>query len=153
MQCMRCGYDNKDEAKYCSECGLDLQANVSDNGAVNREQSYSQRGGSMIGEGCLVMFFYIGLPVARLTATEKGITITVPWKHYYFDKASVTAVRQYNKSGGVFYKGVQILHTNNKYPPFVLFLSFRRKRLMSELQRLGYTIQDGVSMWKDVIGG
>ena len=37
MHCTRCGYDNKDDAKYCSECGLLIQADVANKAGVQND--------------------------------------------------------------------------------------------------------------------
>jgi hypothetical protein len=107
----------------------------------------SQRGGARIGYGFFVSWNGTW-PFARLDATESGITLRFFWKQYYFDKDSVSAIREY-KIPLPFSRGVQILHTNNDYPPFIvfwtfnpLFWTFNPKKLISQLKQLGFPVQD-----------
>jgi hypothetical protein len=108
----------------------------------------SQRGGACIGYG-YILSWNGTWPFARLDATESGITLKFfPRKQYHFDKDSVSAIREY-KNPFLFARGVQILHTKNDYPPFIVFWthnpfhwSYTPKRLISQLRELGFAVQD-----------
>lgn len=107
--------------------------------------SYSQRGGLTVGEGLIVSWLE-PWPLASLTATRNGIMLRVLWSRYYFDKVEISAIREYNGPFWFLSRGVQILHENSEYPPFIVFWSFRRKSLVSRLERLGFVIQ-GKTSW------
>lgn len=102
---------------------------------------YEQRGSATIGFSKFKSTSFIW-PFASLTATDCRITLKVLWFGYQIDEASITTVKPYNSFFLTLGKGIQIIHTSNDCPEFIVFWSFNRKKLLSVLQRLGYPIDD-----------
>lgn len=105
--------------------------------------TYTKWGGVTIGYR-YSMSLNSGWPSAHLTATETGIKLRVFWKQYHFEKASISAIVQFNGLLGFLARGIRILHTKDNYPRFIVFWPFNRKKLVSELRRLGYPIDDRI---------
>lgn len=104
---------------------------------------FRQRGGATIGaEFCIA--WRSGWPSAYITVTENSIILGVWWgKHYFFDKAQISSIRKYK--GLLFSEGVQIFHTKEDYPPYIIFWSLQPKELWRKLEQLGYLIDDKIS--------
>lgn len=103
--------------------------------------TFSQRGGVKIGSEYATSSNYTW-PFAHLTASENGIALNVIRKKYYFQKDNISAIRQYDN---FWVKGVQLLHSIDGYPQFIVFRSFNRNKLISELRKLGYHIIDRIT--------
>ena len=103
------------------------------------KNSYTQRGSLTIGYNKLMVTSFIW-PFSNLTATESTITLKLLWIRYELNKSNINSIRQYNNTFINLGRGLQFIHTNNDCPRFLVFWSFNQKKLSSELQRLGYTI-------------
>jgi hypothetical protein len=104
-------------------------------------RGFSQSVGASVGNG-LFAGFSCSWPLARLGATETGIVLNMLWKEYYFDKASVSMI--WKRLVFAFPPTiVQIVHTKDEYPPFVVVWTFNRKKLVSRLKQLGFPVEDG----------
>ena len=60
-------------------------------------------------------------------------------RRFHFTRKEVAALR---KRRGLISVGVQIEHARPDYPPFILFWSFQRKRLLATAEAAGYLISD-----------
>jgi hypothetical protein len=112
-------------------------------------EQFRQLGGARVGDsfGASANFTF---PFARLRATPNCIVLSVWWgwlvrrlwglaKTYEFDKASIVEISKYK---GLISTGLRISYSQKDYPPFVVFWTFRFRRLKRELERLGYTVKE-----------
>jgi hypothetical protein len=109
-------------------------------------QTVEWHGGiSLGGTGCISLGVWG--PLATLDATGAGITFSMPPypllipSRCFIEKSTIITVREYLGMQVYFSRGVQIVHTNkDSPPPFVVFWTWQPKKLLRQLQALGYPI-------------
>ena len=104
-------------------------------------EEFDQRGGGRIG------YSYwrasnATWPFASLTVTPQTLTLKVLMKQYTFERETIRQLKRYR---GILSTGLQIVHIRKDYPPFIVFWAFGFGVLKSELQRLGYSVEDNSS--------
>jgi hypothetical protein len=102
------------------------------------QEEFSQIGGGRIGRSSW-MASNATWPFAFLTVTRQTLTLKVPLKQYIFERDAIRQLKHYQ---GILSTGLQIVHARKDYPPFIVFWTFSFKVLKSELQRLGYSVED-----------
>ena len=82
-------------------------------------------------------------PLATLRITPYDLEIEIKlWpivRRFQFTRNEVVTLK---KRRGLVSVGVQIEHARSDYPPFILFWSFQRKRLLATAEAAGYLISD-----------
>jgi len=104
-------------------------------------EEFDQRGGGRIGHS----FWRASnatWPFASLTVTPQTLTLKVLMKQYTFERETIRQLKRYR---GILSTGLQIVHIRKDYPPFIVFWTFSFEVLKSELQRLGYSVEDNSS--------
>jgi hypothetical protein len=104
-------------------------------------EEFNQRGGGRIGHS----FWRASnatWPFASLKVTPQTLTLKVLMKQYTFEKENIHQLKRYQ---GIFSTGLQIVHIRKGYPPFIVFWTFNFEVLKSELQRLGFSVEDNSS--------
>ncbi len=101
-------------------------------------RNISKIGGVRIGYG-FATGYGASWPFAQLKATQSGITLNIIWKRYYFDKSNILRLKKFK---GIGISGLQIIHTEKKYPSFILFWNFNFNTLKAQLEKLGYVFQE-----------
>ena len=97
-------------------------------------ESLHWRGGALVGA------FNATWPFATLKATRETITLSVVLSGIYvFDHRNIQGLARHN---GILTTGLQILHTEQKYPSFVVFWTLNFRKLKSELEALGFRVED-----------
>ncbi len=101
---------------------------------------YTEIGGARWGQS-FWNSFNMTWPFAKLKVTRDQIRISIgliePRHSIYFKKREINGIR---RQGVLFGLGIVIEHRKMDYPPFILFWTFRYRRLKAELERLGYTV-------------
>jgi hypothetical protein len=104
-------------------------------------QDFSQTGGARVGRSYWIAS-NATWPFASLQATPQTLTLTVLMKPYTFERKDI---RQLKQCRGILFAGLQIVHLRKDYPPFVVFWTFNFDLLKSELQKLGFSVEDNGS--------
>ena len=104
-------------------------------------EEFSQTGGARIGRSPWLAS-NATWPFASLTVTSQTLTLKVPMKQYTFEKGTIRQLKRYQS---ILSTGLQIIHTRKDYPPFIAFWTFNFEVLKTELQRLGYSVDDNSS--------
>jgi hypothetical protein len=104
------------------------------------EELFSQTGGGRVGYSPWLAL-NATWPFASLTVTSQTITLKVPMKRYTFEKDTIHQLKRYQS---ILSTGLQIIHTRKDYPPFIAFWTFNFEVLKTELQKLGYSVDETV---------
>jgi hypothetical protein len=105
---------------------------------MNQGGHFTQIGGAMLNS------FNVTWPFATLSVTSDSILLWCLGREYLFPKTKIIRLRRYN---GFLSTGLQIGHTEQSFPHFVVFWasifswSSGFKRLKSSLADLGYEVQ------------
>ena len=94
-------------------------------------------GGVRLGTGMVA--FNASVPLARLTATRGELKLSYPGHEMVFPRDSITSL---SKHRGIFSVGVRIEHTRPDYEEFVVFWTFRFRKVKAELEALGYAFKN-----------
>jgi hypothetical protein len=99
---------------------------------------YRQTGGCRWGE-CYNLSWNASWPFATILLAEKLLVVKIYFlgirQEFEFSPKDVVVVR---KIFGLFSWGIQIEHTHEKYPPFIVFWSFNRSELLRMVQLAGF---------------
>ena len=99
--------------------------------------SFSQIGGARIGRS-VFFAFNATWPLAKLTVEDAELALSCLTETWIFPRVSIRTLRKYR---GVFFStGLKVEHSIARYPPFVVFWTFRFAALRRELERRGYTV-------------
>ena len=104
-------------------------------------KTYSETGGARYGSSFWTAVNFTW-PFATLTATSEQIEIRVSlgklWsKTFALERALIKSIRRKRSLWSV---GIEVDHSVSEVPPFILFWTFRYRRLKQELESLGYEI-------------
>ncbi len=83
-------------------------------------------------------------PFARISVSPEQASLTLKFlnlvnESFDLQKGDIAAIR---KMRGLFSVGIQFEHRNQRFPPFLLFWIGRKSRLITELRRMGYEVED-----------
>ena len=101
-------------------------------------EEFSQIGGGRIGHSPWLAL-NATWPFASLTVTPQTLILKVSMKQYTFERNTISQLKHYQS---ILSTGLQIIHTRKDYPPFIVFWTFNFEVLKTELQRLGYSVDD-----------
>ncbi len=97
-----------------------------------------ETGGARVG-GLIPM--NLSAPFAKLQADQNEIVVGIEFpffeRTYRFPKAQVKGIQEYD---GLFSKGIRVCHSLDRLPPFIVFWTSNRERLMHTLSTLGYRV-------------
>ena len=104
---------------------------------------YTETGGLRWGKS----FWYASnftWPFATLKASRDRLIIRVGifklyQKTFEFSRSEIKSIK---RRRGLFSVGVMIEHSEEEYPPFILFWTFNFRNLRMRLNQLGYEIED-----------
>jgi len=106
-------------------------------------EAYSETGGIRYGTSfCTALNFT--WPFATLTVTADQLVIRVAlvgiWSRTFtLNRAQINSIKRKRALWSV---GIEINHSIPEYPPFILFWTFRYRRLKHELECRGYELRD-----------
>lgn len=108
------------------------------------DDTYEETGGLRWGE-TFMRGMNASWPFAKLRATRDELRIDFSglWRWppctFFFARTEIQALR---KIPGVLSDGIRVEHDLADFPPFVLFWTFRFKKLKARLEQLGYVVLD-----------
>lgn len=100
-------------------------------------ETFTQRGGIRIGEGCLNAF-NASWPFATFFVSPKQLFLSCFSYQYSFKPESILRL---SKHRGLFSVGLRIEHTVTGYPVFLVFWTFRFRELQQRLTEFGYKVE------------
>ena len=110
---------------------------------VMAETTYTETGGLHFGSSYRFASNYTW-PFAILTATPEELSLRTSVgcfmkRTFIIERPQI---RQIRKRRGMWSLGIEILHSVNEYPKFLLFWTFQYRILKQQLESLGYEIAE-----------
>ena len=102
--------------------------------------TYTETGGIRFGSG-----FNATWPCAKLLATQDSVVINIQTGIRSIDSTinlKKISVREISKVRGIFSTGIHIEHDDDSQESYILFWTFKYKRLKQALVDLGYCVSD-----------
>ena len=111
---------------------------------IENPRSYSELGGAWVLTATWWRIrgsFSVTWPFAVLTVSADSLVLSVLWWRYSFKRSEIVSIASY-RFVPLLASGIRISHRAPAIPPFVIFWSFSKRRLVSELCGLGYDVYE-----------
>jgi hypothetical protein len=83
------------------------------------------------------MAMNLSAPLAALEVDSNEISIRLLFRRIVLNKNAISAVRE---ARGLFSRGIQIIHSNPRVSPYVLFWTRRAEELLNVMREHGYPV-------------